>query len=162
MKNMNKTLRLLTIPIFIFISISSFAQDCIDYHLASCLFDEHPFYKIDPPGSKSQLMKPGEGMSLSFYIYQGRDYRITTCSDLYRDQIRLQIFDAEDGSVLLYDNQLNEMSQQFEFQVTETRRVRANVTIEESKKEKKQTGLLTQKVQRDCVGLLLETMVTRK
>jgi hypothetical protein len=138
------------------------AQDCIDYHFINCVYDKHPFYKVDPPGSKSQLMKPGEEMSLAFYIYQGRDYRITTCSDLYKDQIHLQIFDAEDGSLLLYDNELNEMSQQFEFQVIETRRVRVYVRIKESISEKKQTGLLMAKVERDCVGLLLETMVTRK
>lgn len=155
-------LRLFVFLILSFVSLISFSQDCIDYHFESCVYDEHPYYKVDPPGSKSQLMKPGEEMSLSFYIYQGRDYRITTCSDLYKEQIHLQIYDAEDGTLLLYDNELNEMVQQFEFQVMETRRVRAYIRIKDKVESKKETGLLTAKVQRDCVGLLLETMVTRK
>jgi len=143
-------------------SFCASAQDCVEYYTSSCLTDNHPYYKIDPPGSKSMLMCPGEVMQLSFSIYQGRDYRITTCSDLYKDQVHLQILDAENPELVLYDNELNDMAQQFEFQVMESRKVRAIVTIMEPEKEKKNTGLLVEKVRRDCVGLLLETMITRK
>lgn len=138
------------------------AQDCVEYFMSSCLTDNHPYYKVDPPGSKSMLMCPGEQMQLTFHIYQGRDYRITTCSDLYKDLVHLQIFDSENPELLLYDNELNDMAQQFEFQVMDSRKVKAVVTIMEKESEKKNTGLLVEKVKRDCVGLLLETMITRK
>lgn len=138
------------------------AQDCIDYQLKSCPRIEPNPYSVVPEGSQSLLMKPGEEMMLSFFIYQGRDYRIALCSNMYAGDIVLKIWDADDPNLLLYDNTLNEMAQVFEFQVFNTRRVRAIISLKSKESKKKNAGMLTEKIPRDCVGVLLETMVTRK
>lgn len=101
-------------------------------------------------------------MTLSFFIYQGRDYRLTMCSEMYKGEVVLKLYDFEDQTLLLYDNTLNEMKQEFEFQIMRTRKVKADVYVPELPKESQNFGLLTQKVPRGCVGFLLETMVTRK
>lgn len=138
------------------------AQDCIDYQLKSCPRLEPNPYSVVPEGSQSLLMKPGEEMMLSFFIYQGRDYRISLCSNMYGGEITLKVWDADDPTLLLYDNALNDMAQVFEFQVFNTRRVRAIVGLKQKESKKKNAGMLTEKIPRDCVGILLETMVTRK
>lgn len=141
----------------------SYAQDCIDYQLLSCpRIKEHQHYTVVPEGSKSILMKKGETMELSFSIHQGKDYRITTCSDLHDGKVTLKIYDGEDNTLLLYDNELNDMIQSFEFQVVQSRRVRVVVGILEDKTEQKINSLLIEKMPRGCVGLLLESMITRK
>jgi len=139
------------------------AQDCIDYHLKSCPRLEPNPYTVVPEGSQSSLLKRGEKFELSFKILQGRDYRITLCSNMYNGEVVLQLYDVDENGLLLYDNTQNEQSQAFEFQVFNNRRVRAVVSLAPQKEStKKNTGLLIEKQPRDCVGLLLETMVTRK
>lgn len=138
------------------------AQDCIDYHKYNCpIIDPNP-YTMVPEGSKSGLVLRGEIIELSFSIFQGRDYRIALCSEMYANEIQLRIYDAEDGTILLYDNTLNENAQEFEFQVMETRKVRCYVTIPKKENKDQNFGLLIEKEKRGCVAILTETMVTRK
>lgn len=148
--------------LFIFFQYIAFSQDCIDYYKYYCPIEEPNPYTMVPEGSKSGLLLRGEVIHLSFFIYQGRDYRIALCSEMYNGEVRLIIHDAEDGTILLYDNELNDMTQIFEFQVMQTRRVRCTIYVDEKTKKQKNFGLLTEKIERGCVAILTETMVTRK
>lgn len=139
------------------------AQDCIDYYLNRCpRLEENNYYTVVPEGSKSILMKEGEEMELTFQIYQGKDYRISTCSDLFDGKVVLRIYDFDDPTLLLYDNEKNDMIQSFEFQVIESRKIKAVVTVKVDEKRKQMNTLLIEKIQRGCVGLMLESMITRK
>ena len=148
--------------IFLLIGTVSRGQDCINYHLKACpRLNPNPYIDV-PEGSKSALMLRGEHMESTFTIFQCKDYRITLCTELFVNEVVLKIYDADDGSVLLYDNTQNNTAQIFEFQVFNTRRVRAVVSIPVVAEPKKNTGLLVEKTPRGCVGFLLESMVTRK
>jgi hypothetical protein len=147
---------------FLLFGSVSKGQDCINYHLKTCpRLNPNPYIEV-PEGSKSALLLRGESIESIFTIFQCKDYRITLCSELFADEVVLKIYDADDGSVLLYDNTTNNTAQVFEFQVFNTRRVRAVVSVPLSNGPKKNTGLLIEKTPRGCVGLLLESMVTRK
>lgn len=150
------------ISFFVFFYTSIWGQDCINYHLTSCpQLQPNPYTNVFE-GSKSALLLRGETMESVFNIIQGKDYRITLCSELFPNEINLKIYDADDGSILLYDNTQNDTAQIFEFQVFNSRRVRAFISVPKTPEKKKNTGLLVEKTPRGCVGFLLETMVTRK
>jgi len=153
---------LLSICFLLFFCSFSKGQDCINYHLKSCpRLSPNPYNEV-PEGSKSALLLRGESMESTITIFQCKDYRITLCSEMFTNEIVLKIYDADDGSVMLYDNTQNNTAQIFEFQVFNTRRVRIVVSVPLSNGPKKNTGLLIEKTPRGCVGLLLESMVTRK
>lgn len=157
---MKKSVGLLSFIIVFYVAVNG--QDCINYHLKSCpQLQPNPYTNVFE-GSKSGLMLRGETMESVFTIFQGKDYRITLCSELFPNEINLKIYDADDGSILLYDNTQNDTAQIFEFQVFNTRRVRAMVSVPKIAQSKKNTGLLVEKTPRGCVGFLLETMITRK
>ena len=153
--------RFLLFTLLVFGIVSVNAQDCIDYHLKNCPRMEPNPYTVVPEGSQSALLKRGEKFETIFQIIQGKDYRISLCSNMYTNEVQLQIFDMEEGT-LLYDNYENEKAQTFEFQVFSTRRVRSVVTVPTKQETKKSTGFLIEKQPRDCVGQMLESMVTRK
>lgn len=147
---------------FILFAFNTSAQDCIDYHRLQCpRLEPNPYDEV-PEGSKSELLLRGEVLTLSFFIYQGRDYRLTLCSEMYNGEVVLKLYDFEDQTLLLYDNTLNEMAQEFEFQVMRTRKVKADIYVPKQESQAQTFGMLTQKVPRGCVGILTETMVTRK
>jgi len=154
--------RLFILVLCSMLTLSAFAQDCIDYHRKQCPRLEPNPYEEVPEGSKSELLLRGEVMTLSFFIYQGRDYRLTLCSEMYGGEVVLKLYDFEDQTLLLYDNTLNDMNQEFEFQVMRTRKVKADVFVPKEENKSQNFGMLTQKIPRGCVGFLLETMVTRK
>ncbi len=144
------------------VSFSVKSQDCIDYHLKQCPRQNPNPYTEVPEGSKSALLLRGEEMETRFTIFQCKDYRLTLCSQLFQDQVVIKVYDAEDPSLLLYDNTQNDTAQVFEFQVFNTRRIRIVVSVPKLNQPKKNTGLLIEKTPRGCVGLLVESMVTRK
>jgi len=154
--------KVLFLLLLLFLQFVAYNQDCIDYYKYFCPIEEPNPYEMVPEGSKSGLLLRGERIQLSFFIYQGRDYRIALCSEMYNGEIRIVMHDAEDGTILLYDNELNDMAQIFEFQVMQTRRVRCTIYVDQEANQQKNFGLLTEKVQRGCVAILTETMVTRK
>jgi len=139
------------------------SQDCINYHLKSCKrLDPNP-YGIVPEGCKSALLHSGEQMEVTFHIVQGKDYRVSMCSEEFGKNVVLRIYDSEKPSLVLYDNTKNDSAQVFEFQVFTSRQVRAVVSIPEEKNQPSSTaGILIVKTPRGCVGLLLESMITRK
>ena len=154
--------RLIFICVILLFSSVSRGQDCINYHLKSCpRLSPNPYIEV-PEGSKSALLLRGESMESTFTIFQCKDYRITLCSEMFTNEVVLKIYDADDGSILLYDNTQNETAQVFEFQVFNTRHVRCVISVPLSTQPKKNTGLLVEKTPRGCVGFLLESMVTRK
>ena len=154
--------RLIFVFVFLLFGLLSKSQDCINYHLKSCpRLSPNPYIDV-PEGSKSALLLRGEFMESVFTIFQCKDYRITLCSELFSNEINLKVYDADDGSILLYDNTQNETAQVFEFQFFNTRRVRCIISVPLSNQPKKNTGLLVEKTPRGCVGFLLESMVTRK
>lgn len=147
--------------VLFFVGIAS-AQDCIDYHRSHCpRIEPNPYTEV-PEGSKSELILRGEEISVSFFIFQGRDYRLSLCSEMYDGQVIVKLYDFEDPTMLLYDNTLNAMAQVFEFQVMRTRKVRAAVYVRKVPEKTANTGMLIAKIPRGCVGILTETMVTRK
>ncbi len=137
-------------------------QDCIDYHRSHCpKLDPNPYTEV-PEGSKSELLLRGEEIKVSYFIFQGRDYRLTLCSEMYEGLVVIKLYDFEDPTLLLYDNTLNDMAQEFEFQVMRTRKVQALIYVPKIEIKNTNTGMLAQKIPRGCVGMMTETMVTRK
>lgn len=147
--------------LLLFVNLAG-AQDCIDYHRSRCPRIEPNPYSEVPEGSKSELVLRGEEISVAFFIFQGRDYRLSLCSEMYDGQVIVKLYDFEDPTLLLYDNTLNAMAQVFEFQVMRTRKVRAVVYVAKVPEKTANTGMLLAKIPRGCVGMLTETMVTRK
>lgn len=152
----------LAISALLFFVVFAEAQDCIDYHRSRCpRIEPNPYTEV-PEGSKSELVLRGEEISVAFFIFQGRDYRLSLCSEMYDGQVIVKLYDFEDPTMLLYDNTLNAMAQIFEFQVMRTRKVRAVVYVAKVPEKAANTGMLLAKIPRGCVGMLTETMVTRK
>ena len=151
-------------------SLNGFSQDCINYWR----FSDKPIetysytnkYFVVPEGCFSQLLSRTESMEVIFEIVQARDYKITIGSELKNAKPIIKVYNYDDN-VLMYDNTQNDSVSIFEFEVMVSRKVKAVVSLPKIRNElvdknKYDPRILMPKVNRYCVGIKLETMVTRK
>jgi len=155
--------------VFAFLPLFAISQDCVDYHKKNCVSkaigsgEDAEGYKYNI-ASKSALMFKGQSSEFRFDIHQGKDYRISICSDpVLGKGVTFQIFDFEENT-LLYDSQKDNYAREFEFSVLMTRNVKIiiNVPADETTKKSSAYGLKQKNTQMGCVGVLIESMITVK
>jgi len=147
-----------------------FSQDCINYwklnEAVNQTYNYSNKYFLVPEGCFSMLISRLEKMEITFEIIQGRDYKLSIGSDLPNGKPIIKVYNVDDN-MLMYDNTQNDTASVLEFEVIQSRRVRAIVTLPKSQKENKDRNrydpaILLPKINRYCVGIKLETMITRK
>jgi len=145
--------------LFLFLSITSFSQDCRDYWNKNGVVVLNNSYTIVPDACMSKLIATDESFEIPFELIQNKDYKMSLVTSFsYKAYITL--FDKDNGT-LIYNNILNDTAQVIEFQVKQNSNVRAVISLPNTK-GKKQMGAFTLKPERYCVGMKLESMVTRK
>lgn len=144
--------------LFILFLIPSFfccGQKCFEYHLEHCKLTSRFNYSVNS-ASRSFLMTSGDTRNIEFEIQQGKDYRISICSDeVFQNIIKLVII-KEDKSEI-YNNELNRLEQSVEFSVKQTQPV--TVLIETPSPS---IGISDTVFHEGCVGIIIQEMVTIK
>ena len=105
-------------------------------------------------------------MELNFDLIKWRDYKIRIGTEMPDGKALIKIYNTE-NNVLLYDNSLNDTAAVVEFEIIETRHIKAVVTLTRSSKKTNDKNryyedIIVPKINRYCVGIRLETMITHK
>ena len=142
------------------ISASLFSQDCKDYWNQCGTIPPGPnYYSLVPESCFSNLLATDESFEVDIDLIQNRDYRMSLGST-YDYKVHVTFLDKNTGA-LVYDNTKNDTVQIFEFQMFDNRKVQAIVSLPHVR-GKKVLGGLTEKPKRYCVGVKIESMITRK
>src|ERR1035437_10036515 len=159
-------MKILFLHIFIMITTFLYGQDCASYW-NSCHNDSvnnyHDHYQlvVDEHGrvvSKSAYISDVEYLETSFDLFAGRDYRMSVCTSYnYKPMIILYEYGTER---IIYDNTKNDSTIVFEFEQRFDVKIKAIVRIPQIKR-KKVSNLIVQKPYRYCIGITLESMITR-
>lgn len=164
------TIRFLLLPAFLFLFSLGFSQSteykamCFDYHKHYCDNSENIFYKYNP-SSRSALFLKGQTSQTRLEIFNGRDYKISICADeVLGNQIEFKLIDDLNKKVL-YDNRNDDLTQEFEFTVTESLEIIIEVTIPGNSLDSGENGkggIVRRDNAMGCVGVLIEYMITPK
>lgn len=137
---------------------------CLEYYKYECPTSENVYYKVNE-ASRSALYVQGQTSKVALDITNGRDYRISFCIDsIFATGVRFQLVDRYENTVL-YDNAKDNMAQEFEFTVTETRSIFIVITVpfnvpKSKSGEDGKFGIVRKDNKMGCVGLLVEYMIT--
>ena len=142
-----------------FFYVASYSQDCKDYWNQNSGTDVNNGYTIVPSACISKLIATDESMEIPFELIQNKDYKMSIFTT-FKYKAYITLYDKNNGK-LIYNNILNDTAQVIEFQVKDNSTVRAIITLPNTR-AKKVVGAFTVKPERYCVGLKLESMVTRK
>lgn len=156
--------KLFVIGAFLIAAFSMNAQNCIDYHKSACQKAEDGSGYSYSDVSRSGLLMKGQTSEFRFDLHQGKDYRISICSDpVLGERVKFQIVDFEENTVL-YDNEEFNYAKDFEFTVLTSRNVKVVVTVPADDKTQTTTsiGFKPKPTQMGCVGVMVEAMVTPK
>jgi len=149
MKRIHQTfffLFILTLPSFVL------GQKCFDFQKTHCKPPESKFTYTYNEASVSFLFASGERRDIPFRLYDGKDYRMTLCSDsVFGDIIRFSIVIA-DGK-LLYSNEDHQYSQNIEFSSQKTQDVTLRIEAPEATK-----GVSDTISCQGCIGILIGEM----
>jgi len=156
---------------FMFLSIITFSQTndykvrkCFGYQRDSCPTSQNIYYKVHD-ASRSALFLKGQSSKTPIKIYNGRDCRISLCWDpVLGNQILFKILEAGSEAVL-YDNEKDGFSSDFEFTVAQTTDIIINVTIPGSSdlanaNSNDELIFVEKDKEMGCVGVLIEHMIT--
>ncbi|MBK8809018.1 MAG: hypothetical protein IPO21_21270 [Bacteroidales bacterium] len=148
--------------IFVFVlGFSAFSQDCLSYH-KSCRDAAAPNEYSFSDVSRSGLFLKGQSAEFVFDLYQGKDYRLTMCSDeVFGTKVQFKIIDYDYGDVL-YNNADFNFAKEFEFTVLQSRKIKLEVNVPSDEKTQQTTavGIKPKPTQMGCIGVLVEFMVT--
>lgn len=166
-----KVLKQLLVVGFAFVSLATFAQNndykvrkCSGYQRDSCNKSQNMYYKVHS-ASRSALFLKGQSSQTPLTIYNGRDYRISLCWDpILGNKIIFKIYDSATQSVL-YDNENDNYSSDFEFTVAQTSDIIVEVAIPGSSDLANATSqdeliFVEKDKEMGCVGVLIEHMIT--
>ncbi len=129
------------------------AQDCFEFHKKQCCPAQGYFAYSVNDASVSYGFVPGESRCVPLQLFQGKDYRITICSDsLYNGIVSLVIKKA-DGRIF-YDNSQDEFNTEVEFSCRNTTDVDCILTAP--------NRLDVAEGTKGCIGLLIEETATPK
>lgn len=137
---------------------------CFDFHRFHCKKSTNVYYKLHE-ASRSALFVQGQTSQIPLEITNGRDYRVSFCLDsTLGSVVHFQLVDKYEGTVL-YDNTKDNMAQEFEFTVIETRSLVIKVTVPGNTKLSKngedgKMGIIRKNNLMGCVGILVEHMIT--
>ncbi len=163
---MKKILSILFVVFFGLVCSQTYAQStCLDYHKKKCQSLSANGYTMSSD-SRSAMMRKGQTSEFRIIIYQGKDYRISFCSDEANlgGTVHFRLIDY-DTDELLYDNKDFNYVKDFEFTVVQTRTIKIQIEIPEDSAQKSAantTGLISKSVNQGCVGVLIEEMITPK
>jgi hypothetical protein len=144
---------------FLFQTVLSFSQNCKDYWNKDGITTINNSYSIVPEGCVSKLLATDESFELPFDLIQCKDYKMAIVTS-FNYKAYITLYDRNNGT-LIYNNILNDTAQVLEFQVKSNMNVRAVLSLPHNN-AKKVVGSFTVKPNRYCVGLRLESMVTKK
>jgi hypothetical protein len=139
-------------------------RKCFGYQRDSCPTSSNIYYKVHEE-SRSALFVKGQTSQTRFTIYNGRDYRISLCSDsILGGQIAFRLIDNETGNVL-YDNKEDHYATEFEFTATQSRDIIIEISVPGNsgiiEAESNQDLIFVRKdTEMGCVGVLIEHMIT--
>ena len=142
-------------------SLTSYSQDCVDFWNIKT---KPGFYSLIPEACHSMLVSNTEFLKVNFQMDEGRDYRITVRTDKLGDKAVYKIY-TQDTDSLIFSNydQTEDTAQVFEFEVRQTRLVYVIVTLSDFREdENSYSSGLKPKTNRYCIGIKVETMITRK
>lgn len=142
-----------------FLIVVAFSQECKDYWNQNGVAVLNDSYTIVPDACISKLLATDESFEIPFKLIQSKDYKMSLVTSFdYKAYITL--YDRNNGT-LIYNNVLNDTAQVIEFQVKENSDIRAVISLPNTH-AKKVIGAFTVKPDRFCVGLKLESMITRR
>ena len=151
--------QLIAIVLLNVLSIPLYSQECRDYLIQNGVRTINNGYSVVPDGCIIRSIATDETIEIPFELIQCKDYKMSIISTFdYKAYIRL--YDKENGT-LLYNNVLNDTAQIMEFQVKRNSDVKAIITLP-NLHGKKLVGAFTAKPPRYCVGLKLESMITKR
>ncbi len=136
---------------FVFVQLN--AQDCFDFYKKNYhqQHDNGRFAYSLNSSSVSFAFAPGESKCVYGELIQGKDYRITICSDsLYNGVVSLVIRD--DSGEILYDNSQDNFNINIEFSCRKTNPVEYILSAP--------NRLDVDPEIKGCIGLIIEDMVT--
>ena len=145
----------LTVLLSIFFVQLSSAQDCYDFYKKFVpRHDNNARFAYSLNSTSVSLpFKPGESRCVYGELIQGKDYRITICSDsLYNGVVSLVI--RNDAGKILYDNSQDDFNVNIEFSCRRTNPVEYIITAPNRLDVDPET--------KGCIGLIIEDMVTPK
>ena len=155
---------LIVIPLFSIGQTTVYTAVCFEYHKSHCVNSENIYYKYNN-ASRSALFVKGQKSHTKLEVFNGRDYRISICADdIFEQKIELRIIDGEDGTIL-YDNTNDDLAQEFEFTVVQSKELILEVLvrgISHENGENGRGGIVRRDDDIGCVGLLIEYMITPK
>lgn len=151
-------------PIYIlvllpFMWVTSFSQECRDYWNQNGVRVVNNSYSIVANACMSKLLATDETMEIPFELFQCKDYKLSIFSSLQQKAF-ITLYDKNSGE-LIYKNTLSDTAQVIEFQMKENRSVLASISLPNIH-AKKVVGAFTAKPDRYCVGIKLESMITRR
>lgn len=150
-------LRILLLIQFIQLSfINLFSQNCSDYYKLNCLPKESSYIYNVNSASTSFLLYLGESQEIPITIENNKDYRITVCGDSIFDNVIQFIIFNEQGEKY-YNNSTNEFKLNIEFSNTQTQDVIFEISTPQQSEYVDDAT-----VQKGCIGLLIEEMLTIK
>ncbi|MDR2962282.1 MAG: hypothetical protein LBU90_01355 [Bacteroidales bacterium] len=167
---MKKTLRLYSRILFVALCVlgagNTMAQNaCIDFHKKQCKKQGTSSYLMSE-ASRSAMFLKGQTSEFRLTIYQGKDYRITICSEeVLGENIGMAIVDRETGETL-YNNKDYNYVRDFEFTVLMTREIKIVISVPDAGGMKPKGGGGDFRAKDasgvGCLGVLIEEMVTPK
>lgn len=146
-------IRLAISVLLLSVGLSASAQDCFDFHRKNCQPEKSKFSYSVNNASVSYAFLPGESKCVQLQMYQGKDYRITICSDsLYNGVVSFVLRD-EEGKIF-YDNSQDNYNANLEFSCRKSNTVEITLTAPNRLDVEENT--------KGCIGILIEDMVTPK
>lgn len=136
-----------------FVQLAS-AQNCYDFYKKYIPRHTNARFAYALNNTSVSLpFKPGESRCVYGELIQGKDYRITICSDsLYNGVVSLVIKNNE--GKILYDNSQDDFNVNIEFSCRKTNPVEFILTAPSRMDVDPET--------KGCIGLIIEDMVTPK
>lgn len=141
--------------IFIFFLVTNLpAQGCFEFHKTHCKPVKGKFVYAYNESSVSYLFKSGQDRSIPFELFEGKDYRMTICTDsIFSGVVWFRIIN-EDGKEI-FDNSKSGYQLNIEFSCKKTEEVDLIISA-----PKAAVGISDTIVVEGCIGLLIEDMVS--
>ena len=163
---MKRISKILALAVASLMAVSVSAQNnCLDFHKTKCPSANTTGYHMSND-SRSATMRKGQSSEFRITIYQGKDYRISVCSDesALGSTVHMRLIDYETEE-LLYDNKDFNYVKEFEFTVVQSRQIKISIEIPEDSAQKaaaNTTGFISKNINQGCVGVRIEEMSTPK
>jgi hypothetical protein len=149
-------IRTVCFSIITLLSFSTSAQKCFDFHKMHCIPVQSKFNYLVNDASVSYLFKSGETRHIPFRLDEGKDYRLTVCTDnIFSGVVAFSIISENDK--FLFDNSKLNYKLDLEFMCQKTQDVDFVITA-----PKAAVGISDTVVVEGCIGLLIEEMVSIK